>query len=482
MTAFLQVTLAIVAVLLFSPNSLLSADDATQGKDVAKLKSRLPMLQLAAAAHEAQIKVLVERGKSYQYQLLAGDNKTVQPVSIAALGWGNSPHIIHHLSFSGLQARHQYILQVKDPTTAKLLDSRTLQTLSLADGGKSVRFAVASCMYDKYEEQRSVWSVLAAQKPDLILMIGDNVYADKDIAGESFTRGQGKQAYTQEIATPAELWRRYAETRKTLAIFHNEHLIPVHAVWDDHDYGMNNGDRTYPYKHQAKAIFKTFFHGHATAGVHMSGLGVGSYLRLGDFGFFMLDNRFFRSPNANAHTGKVARTAAGDAAHFGEQQLAWLRNHLRGRKHAFLFAGNQWFADYHRFESFANNHPNRLQHFIAKLKTVPTKLLFFSGDRHLSEIMALPASQYLGYQTYEFTSSPIHAKVYPSDWDKTPNKLQQRGVSEQYNFLLLNAALTKDAKDKEAKGNGYDNKLTINTSAMNHKGETLFTHAAHIDF
>ena len=418
---------------------------------------RLPIMQLVADKHEAQLKVMVTRGKHYQY-LLTYANKVILPTSITAFSWGNSPHIIHHLSFSGLQAQREYTLQVR--VQKKIIDSRKLRPASLATAN-SIRFAIASCMYDIYEEQKSIWSALLAQKPQLILLVGDNVYADKEIKGHGIVRNHGGQTKTQMVATPAELWRRYAETRAKLAIFQSKYLVPVHAVWDDHDYGMNNGDRSYPFKQAAKRIFKAFFHGHETHNVHMSGLGVGSYITLGDYSFFMLDNRFFRSPNLAANTSPSQ--AIKNEAHFGDKQLAWLMNHLHDKRHAFVVAGDQWFADYHRFESFANNHPNRFKHFIAKLKTIPTKLLFFSGDRHLSEIMELPAKQYLGYKTYEFTSSPIHAKVYPSNWDTIPNSLQKRGVAEQHNFLLLDATITAD-------------ELTTETKSINRKGRVLFTH------
>ena len=77
--------------------------------------------------------------------------------------------------------------------------------------------------------------------------------------------------------------------------------------------------------------------------------------------------------------------------------------------------------------------------------------------------MELPAKQYLGYKTYEFTSSPIHAKLYPSNWEKIPNRLQNTGVSEQYNFLLLDVTVAKS-------------RLMTSTKSINHKGKTLFVH------
>jgi len=31
--------------------------------------------------------------------------------------------------------------------------------------------------------------------------------------------------------------------------------IPLMAMWDDHDYGKDNSDGTYPYKEEAKSVF-----------------------------------------------------------------------------------------------------------------------------------------------------------------------------------------------------------------------------------
>jgi hypothetical protein len=42
-------------------------------------------------------------------------------------------------------------------------------------------------------------------------------------------------------------------------------------------------------------------------------------------------------------------------------------------------------------------------------------------------------------QTFELTTSAIHAKVFPTHWDKSPNPLQTDGVANTFNYALINS-------------------------------------------
>jgi hypothetical protein len=63
-------------------------------------------------------------------------------------------------------------------------------------------------------------------------------------------------------------------------------------------------------------------------------------------------------------------------------------------------------------------------------------VFFISGDRHLAELMKIPKSIF-GYETYELTTSAIHASVYPSSWDKTPNPNQIEGTAGSWNYVIM---------------------------------------------
>src|SRR5690606_9845752 len=102
----------------------------------------------------------------------------------------------------------------------------------------SYRFAVVSCTDDHYaKEQGDMWRSLANEKPDFILTIGDNVYGDRD-----------QQTFYKEGVPSHVLWKRYTEMRQKVDLYKLRELVPVVAVWDDHDYGVNDGDRRYKNK------------------------------------------------------------------------------------------------------------------------------------------------------------------------------------------------------------------------------------------
>ena len=155
-------------------------------------------------------------------------------------------------------------------------------------------------------------------------------------------------------------------------------------------------------------------------------MGTAAFFKLHGFNFFLLDNRTYRTLDKKADQQQ----------HYGKAQLQWLWDNLAGKDYALLVGGDQFFGGYHRFESFEGNHRTAFARFLAKLKTLSSKVAFLSGDRHITEIMRIP-DELLGYETYEFTASPIHAKLYPGNWDKIPNPRQIESHDMQHNFMLL---------------------------------------------
>jgi len=64
----------------------------------------------------------------------------------------------------------------------------------------------------------------------------------------------------------------------------------------------------------------------------------------------------------------------------------------------------------------------------------------------------------LDYSTIEITTSAIHAKVYPSSWEKDPNPRQLFGIAQTHNFATLSTKTIEDGVDIEVKGFGPDDK------------------------
>ena len=102
-------------------------------------------------------------------------------------------------------------------------DRRLFRALDLTRPG--FRFAAVSCMNDLFVHHAvTMWEALAREDCDFVIIHGDTCYADQ--------RNPTKDA--------AGYARRYSETRRLLSWFKFERLVPTFAVWDDHDFGVND--------------------------------------------------------------------------------------------------------------------------------------------------------------------------------------------------------------------------------------------------
>lgn len=402
---------------------------------------QLAIMQGATSTKVVQLIVLgMVNDKDYRF-ILRHAKVERSPTVLDTVQRGESRYRLYRLRFEGLTAGTSYQFEVW--SGKKLLDRRTLRTL--ADGNKKqMRFVFASCMNDDIE-QGDIWQQVVQLEPDVIFLIGDNSYTTYKIS----------EKYRP---TPSDLWRRHAETRNYIKLFRKEKLYPVIAVWDDHDYGANNGGKDYKYKEQSLAVFKSFFIGLPTNNFKLAGLGLASRATFYGIDFFLLDNRTFR-------------TAPSDVSqfHFGDLQSRWLMTNLSDKGYAFVISGDQFFGGYHRFESFQRHHEQRFMQFLEQLKGVARKVVFLSGDRHLSEAMKIPAGSNLhyknyksplGYTTYEFTSSPVHAKVYDTNpWKEKPNKLHVAGRGGVHNFLSVTTQQTTDTLKMKVVSHGKKGKI-----------------------
>jgi len=164
-----------------------------------------------------------------------------------------------------------------------------------------------------------IFTGMAAQKADFMLWLGDNVYLREP---DWNSRTGMQQRYTHTRSLP--------ELQPFLASTHH------YAIWDDHDYGPDNSNKSFFNKNTALETFRNFW-GNPTYGTgNMEGT-VTSF-QWGDADFFLLDNRWFRDPNEVQKENKTI---------LGEQQLEWLLNNLVSSKATFKLVamGGQFLSD-----------------------------------------------------------------------------------------------------------------------------------------
>lgn len=266
-----------------------------------------------------------------------------------------------------------------------------------------------------------IWSAISDQDPDLFLALGDTPYADGLLWGEDDLWDDAREAYWTSPSPDARQYleelglqyqRRAAEAlplsyerfRETPSFDQMARKSFWVATWDDHDTGMDNGDRENPVLDQAREVFKAFTP-NPTFG--LNGKGVFWAQQWGDIEIILLDDQTSRTPT------KMALADPESATILGEQQFAWLVEHLANSEAVFkLVVNGSPFNDSSRKTDAWVTYPaerERLMNAIAQHQVSGVVLL--SGDVHRSELFRLPwLEERGGYGLFELVTSPLFQK------------------------------------------------------------------------
>lgn len=355
----------------------------------------------------SQFSVLTIGRANLRYFIYKGQQliKEVSPYSIRNPNFNSR---LDKLFVQGLEINTPYQLRVFQDN--KLVDLRIFKSLSSNDNHH--RVAAISCMDDQLHDAR-MWQSLKKSQPDLILFIGDSVYADSS--------GHGP-------ATPFHLWRQFATARFTLDIFKWRELTPILSVWDDHDFGHDNAGIEYPYIQESQNNFRSFYaQDFQTSQNLKSGPGISKSFRLGKSLFLLLDGRSFRQKPQSHYQYSM----------FGKAQELWCYQQIKDEPvdTVFLINGSQWFPDTGVGESFNRDHNVNFLYFLNNLRGLRKKFIFLSGDVHFSEIIKVPTG-ILGYETFEITSSAMHSLNMPGtpEYFNTKNRVFS---TWKHNFKVL---------------------------------------------
>lgn len=295
---------------------------------------------------------------------------------------------------------------------------------------KDFGFAIGSCHYSNEpiydrpgkaygDSVHVIFNSIADKNPELMLWLGDNIYLREP-----------------DWNTKTGIYKRYTHMRTNPALKKLLTTCPNYAIWDDHDFGPNDGDRSFWNKETTLQAFKDFW---ANPGYGVNGQkGITTYFQREDAAFYLLDNRYNRSPNKSSSPDKTI---------LGENQLQWLKDNLLSSKASFKFVviGGQFLNTAAKHENYANYPKERLEiiEFIQKNKI--KNVVFLTGDRHHSEISKLEKE---GVPTiYDITVSPLTSGAGNAAKYET-NTLQVNGslISGKRNFAIL--SLSGELKDR----------------------------------
>ena len=224
---------------------------------------------------------------------------------------------------------------------------------------------------------------IVAKTPDVMLWLGDNVYAD--------------------TTDPVKLRAAYATLqansnfKKLLAACRNE------AIWDDHDYGVNNGGGDYTGKAAAREEFFKMWNVPAgtprwdAQGVYHSFVSgpVGKRVQV-----IMLDVRYNKSP--------WSAGSSPSATMLGAQQWEWLATQLEQPADIRIIASGVQVLTTGQGSTTESwgRMPNEQKKLFQLVKDKNAKgVIYISGDQHWGEVSVAPGAH--GYDAVELTAAGL---------------------------------------------------------------------------
>ena len=287
-----------------------------------------------------------------------------------------------------------------------------------------IKIGFGSCL--NQDKAMPIFNAIKEEKFDLFLMIGDNVYGDS------------------EEKDLKELSSAYETQRQNFEIMNLN--FPFEAIWDDHDYGMNDAGVEYPHKKKSKELFLNFWN---IPEDDIRRFREGLYFEIikninnKKLQIIFLDTRTFRdslSPSDEIDKpGKERYIPNLDKSLtiLGTDQWRWVKEKL-GQKVDFriIVSSIQFLAIGHGWESW-NNLPlerTKLIDIIDEANLNHT--LIVSGDRHRAGIYKIKTKS--GKIISEVTSSSLNAS-FPNDEENGPLRVGNTYVGENYGVISIDS-------------------------------------------
>lgn len=271
------------------------------------------------------------------------------------------------------------------------------------------RIAFGSC--NTAEQPIPVLRSVIADKADLFVYAGDNVYGD---------------VRSGDPAAP-ELRAQYEKMAANADYQALRQAMPIIATWDDHDYGLNDAGVEFVAKHASKRLFEAFFEKAKRVRAHE---GVYDAYAFGPKGervqILLLDTRWSRTALSRlperGPRGPYAVSQDGDQRMLSDAQWAWLERKLKQPATLRLVVSSvQVLADGHQYEGWYTlpREQQRLYDMIARVGA--GGVVFVSGDRHVAGLYRQEGR--IGYPIYEMTASALNRSTREFSDERSTNQI-----------------------------------------------------------
>lgn len=386
---------------------------------------------------------------------------------------------IFHLDGLSPDTRYRYRIEDQDGSIWSAQDA-SFRTPPEIGRATHVQFAGGSGANNWIEPNPGLWTAIARDQPDFFIALGDTPYADGQLwpegdrweAARRLKRKYSGEKAQKQLEESAKNLQRRAQEAIPLAYEYfregpgfsqmSRQSFWV-ATWDDHDTGINNGDRDNPLGEIALENFKRFTP-NPSFGLPDA---PGAFWKLswGNVQLFLLDDQTFRTPTEESLQDPQNATI------LGKRQLQWLFKELRESKAVFkiLVSGSPFNNSSRKTDSWVS-YPKERRLLVDEIRRSHIDgVLLLSGDVHRSEIFRLPwLEEDGGYPLYEIVSSPLFQRAR-SCGAAVENRIFCSG-SADHKVRQLYAWFDADTRPK-------DPVITFQIRGL--EGEVLYSHSIH---
>ena len=272
-----------------------------------------------------------------------------------------------------------------------------LISINLYANQEIVTLGFGSCLHQ--DRSMDILNTIEKKELDLFMFIGDNVYGD------------------QEDGELDKLIRTYKQQYNNLEDFLKN--VSTEFIWDDHDFGLNDGGSNYRYKDTAKELFLETWQIPANDprrqrdGLYFDKMVKKNGLKIH---LIFLDNRTFKSEwkltDEFNKEGKerYVEDFNPEKTLLGKKQWSWLKDKLKVDSNIkIILSSLQILSIGHGWESWDKFPLERSRFFNLIDESNVSNFFILSGDRHRGGFYQFKTAD--NKNIYEFTSSSLNLPI-----------------------------------------------------------------------
>ena len=324
-----------------------------------------------------------------------------------------------------MMEQNKYILTILSFFVFSCGSNQTVKQKRLISHSNQIKIGFGSCLDQK--KPMPILNSIKSENFNLFLMLGDNIY------------GSSRNGDLKKLKSA------YKIQKQNFKKF--EFDLGFEAIWDDHDYGLNDGGKEYILKEKSKELFLEFWKvPNDDPRRFRNGLFHDLTIKSGskNIHILFLDTRTFRDKlkptDSKGASGKERYIPNEDSSltMLGPEQWKWLTKKLsKQTDYRIIVSSIQFIAVGHGWESWKNlpHERSKLINLIDKSDIKNTIVL--SGDRHRGGIYQLKTKK--GNTITEVTSSSLNSSYPTNPEESGPLRVGSTFVNENYGGIYFNS-------------------------------------------